>query len=272
MDMVMGSSGSGAGEKSPDAASVAQALSASSFTARTMKPRVTITRARKEKAPMNKQFSLALIVAAFVTAGGAHAAALTEYYNVQPIGGVPQPQVSFALGTDWTLTLSPDALYSQNTGVNAGTSYRTLYGDGNNLLFKFDRQAGDTNAYDVTVTLSGYNQWSGNGSPSMQLLWGTDAFGANDNDVDNHGRVWWSADTANLTQVASNTTEGGFNWSTGSFSITSDNNSAYLMVLGSANSFGYVYSANADFTVVPEPASFVLLGLFSLVLLRRRQQ
>jgi hypothetical protein len=51
MDMVMGSSGSGAGEKSPDATSVAQALSASSFTARTMKPRVTITGPGKRKLP-----------------------------------------------------------------------------------------------------------------------------------------------------------------------------------------------------------------------------
>ena len=83
---------------------------------------------------------------------------LTEYYQNQPVEGVPQPQTSFALGTDWALTLSPDSLYAQNTGFNAGTSYRTLYGDGNNLLFKFNRQPGDTNTYDVTVNLSGYNE------------------------------------------------------------------------------------------------------------------
>jgi hypothetical protein len=190
----------------------------------------------------------------------ANAETLTEYYQNQPVEGVPQPQTSFALGTDWTLTLSPDSLYAQYGGWNAGgSSYRFGYGDGNNLLFKFNRQPGDTNTYDVTVNLSGYNQWSGNEgtSPSMTLLWGTDAFGANDNDTANHGRVWWTADTANLTQVASNTADGGFTWDSGNvttFRIAANQQSAYLMVRGSANSYAYVYSASADFTVVPVPA------------------
>jgi hypothetical protein len=163
---------------------------------------------------------------------------------------------------DWTLDRyqTPDALYAQYAGGNYGNFYRTNPGDGTNLIFKFNRQPGDTNVYDVKVNLSGYNQWSGNGSPSMTLLWGTDAFGFNDNDTANHGRVWWSADTADLTQVASSAADGSFTWNSGNvtnFRIGADQQSAYLVVLGSANSYGYVYSASADFTavMVPEPAS-----------------
>jgi hypothetical protein len=207
----------------------------------------------------NSLAGLAAVAVSLMLGLSANASPLTHYYTYQPVEGVPQPQTSFALGTDWTLNLSqsPDALYSQNTGFNAGTSYRTLYGDGNNLVFKFNRQPGDTNVYDVKVNLSGYNQWSGNGSPSMTLLWGTDAFGFNDNDTANHGRVWWSSDTADLTQVASSTADGGFTWDSGNvatFRIAANQQSAYLVVLGSANSYGYVYSASADFTVVPVPA------------------
>jgi hypothetical protein len=224
---------------------------------------------------------LALVSAGLALTVPTQAATLTEYYTYQPVEGVPQPQTSFALGTDWTLNLSqsPDALYAQNTGFNAGTSYRTLYGDGNNLLFKFNRTVGDNNAYDVTVDLSGYNQWSGaeGTSPSITLHWGTDAFGINDNDAANHGGVWWTADTANLTQVASNTGNGGFTWNSGNvsnFRIGADQQSAYLMVLGSANSYSYVYSASADFTAVavPEPASVAMtMGAAGLFLMRRRR-
>jgi hypothetical protein len=201
----------------------------------------------------NSLASLAAAAVGLMLSLSVNAETLTEYYGVQPVEGVPQPQASFALGTDWTLTLSPDSLYAQNTGFNAGTSYRTLAGDGNNLLFKFNRQPGDTNTYDVTVNLSGFNDGSG----SVKLLWGTDAFGANDNDTANHGRVWWSADTANLTEVASSTVEGGITWDSGNvttFRIAANQQSAYLMVLGSAGSGAYVYSASADFTVVPVPA------------------
>ena len=222
---------------------------------------------------------LALVSAGLALTVPTQAAVLTEYYNVQPVAGVAQPQVSFALGTDWTLTLSPDSLYAQHTGFNAGTSYRTLYGDGNNLLFKFNRTGGDNNAYDVTVGLYGYNQWSGaqGTSPSITLHWGTDAFGINDNDTANHGRIWWTADTANLTQVASNTGNGVFTWNSqnvSSFRIGADQQSAYLMVLGSANSYSYVYGASADFTAVavPEPASVAMtMGAAGLFLLRRRR-
>ena len=182
-------------------------------------------------------------------------ATLTEYYQNQPVEEVPQPQTSFALGTDWALTLSPDSLYAQNTGENVGTSYRTLYGDGNNLLFKFNRQPGDTNAYDVTVNLSGYNQASSDGTPPIiRLLWGTDAFGDADQPNGNHGGIWWQGNSANLTQVASSTAAGSFTWDSGNvstFHIGEDQQSAYLMVLGSASSYAYVYSASADFTAIP---------------------
>lgn len=218
---------------------------------------------------MNKQLRQ-VILAAFIAAGGAQAAPLTMYYANQPIDGVPQPQFSSALGTDLAITPSPtNMLYSQNSGFDRGDYYRSFAGDGSSLMFKFDRQAGDTKAYDVTVSMSCYAEGSNN---SMQLLWGTDAFGANDNDTANHGRVWWTGDSADLTQVASYTgVESGFSWNTGTFRIGADQQSAYLMVLGSANTSAYVYSGTADFTAVPEPASLALLGLGAVALLRRRR-
>lgn len=170
---------------------------------------------------------------------------ITEYYN----NGINSP--TYAMGTNWTLSFSPDVVYSQNAGFNAGTSYRTLYGDGNHLLFKFVRQIGDTNAYSGVINLSGYNQWSGSGSPSMKLLVGGDAYGANDNPTANHGWVWWTADTVNMTELASSTAGGSFAWNDVPFTIPADQTNAYIMVLGSANSYGYVYSADVSFAGLP---------------------
>ena len=217
-----------------------------------------------------------------VLAVSTQAAVLTEYYN----NGAPASNnVTFTLGTDWTLTLSPDSLYAQNTVVNAGTSYRILYGDGNNLLFKFNRAEGDTNAYDVAVNLSGYNQWNGEGSSSLQLLWGDDNFGnysgsgLNDQNIlaQSLNTPYFFGSTTDLTQVAINTGNGGFTWDSGNvtpFRIGADQQSAYMVVLGSANSYGYVYSASADFTAVPEPSTYamVLGGIATLLLIRRRVQ
>jgi hypothetical protein len=47
-----------------------------------------------------------------------------------------------------------------------------------------------------------------------------------------------------------------------------------MVVLGSANSYGYVYSASADFTAVPEPSTYALVvgGIATLLLIRRRVQ
>ena len=211
-----------------------------------------------------------------VLAVSTQAAILTEYYTYQPVEGVPQPNTAFALGTDWTLSLGTDpyALYAQNTGTYNGTSYRTLPGDGNNLIFKFNRVEGDNNAYDVAVNLNGYNERFGDGSLSVQLLWGTDEFGIQDNEFSNRGGVWWQGDTAYLTQVASNTAGDGFTWNSTPFRIGADQQSAYLVFLGSANSRGYVYSASADFTAVPEPSTYALVlgGIATLLLIRRRVQ
>jgi hypothetical protein len=209
-----------------------------------------------------------------ILAVSTQAAMLTEYYQNQPVEGVPQSQVSFTLGTDWTLTLSPDSLYAQNAGENVGAFYRTIPGDGHNLVWKFDRVDGDTNPYDVAVNLSGYNERAGAGLLSVQLLWGTDEFGIQDNPASNRGGVWWQGDTAYLTQVASNTAGDGFTWNSTSFRIGADQQSAYLVFLGSANSRGYVYSASADFTAVPEPSTYamVLGGIATLLLIRRRVQ
>ena len=225
---------------------------------------------------------LALVSAGLALTVPTQAAVLTQYYN----NGAPASNnVAFTMGTDWTLSLSSDSLYAQNTGFNAGTSYRMLYGDGNNLLFKFNRASGDNNAYDVTVNLSGYNQWSGNEgtSPTITLHWGGDNFGSysgsgfNDQNIlaQSLNNAYFLASTTDLTQVASSTADGGFTWNSGNvttFRIGADQQSAYMVVLGSANSYGYVYSASADFTAVPEPSGVAMtMGAAGLFLLRRRR-
>jgi hypothetical protein len=226
---------------------------------------------------------LALVSAGLALTVPTQAAVLTQYYN----NGAPASNnVAFTMGTDWTLSLSSDSLYAQNTGFNAGTSYRTLYGDGNNLLFKFNRASGDNNAYDVTVNLSGYNQWSGNEgtSPTITLHWGDDNFGSYSGSGLNDQNIlaqsiddisYFLASTTDLTQVASSTAHGDFTWNSGNvttFRIAANQQSAYMVVLGSANSSSYVYSASADFTAVPEPSGVAMtMGAAGLFLIRRRR-
>ena len=194
----------------------------------------------------NVTFAAALSILGAISPTTTDAMILTEFYNNQPVLGVPQPQVSFQLGTDWTLSLATDQIYSQYTGfLVSNGSYRVLPGTGNNFMFRFDRQMGDTAAYNVTVNLDGYAQGTSN---DISLLWGGSAFGVNDVNL---GAPTWSADTSNLTQVATYTgAESSFNWSTGSFTIGASDQNAYLVVLTTANTYGYVYAATADFTAL----------------------
>jgi hypothetical protein len=220
--------------------------------------------------------ALLSLVLAFST----QAAQLTENYN----NGAPASNnVAFTLGTDWTLSTSSNDLYAQYGGFLHAGSYRMGYGDGYNLLFKFNRAEGDTNPYDVTVNLTGYNQWNGSGSPSITLLWGDDNFGTYSGSGLNDQNIlaqsisigYFFGSTTDLTQVASSTADGGFTWNSGNvtpFRIGADQQSAYMVVLGSANSYGYVYSASADFTAVPEPSGVAMtMGAAGLFLIRRRR-
>lgn len=186
---------------------------------------------------------------AFINITVGPATLFTEYYN----NGSNSP--AYPMGTNWTLSLSTAMLYCQNAGFLVGNhSYRTLYGAGNNLLFKFVRPAGDTQAYTAVLNLSGYNQWSGSDAPSLNLLVGGDAYGANDNPAANHGWVWWTGDSADLTPLAVNTTtNNSFVWTNIAFNIAASQQSAYVMVLGSANSYGYVYTASVAFAAVAPP-------------------
>jgi hypothetical protein len=195
---------------------------------------------------------------------GARAATITNYYA--------DPFSTHALGSGAIFTVAGEE-YSQNF-ADYDVHYLLYAGNGNNLAFKFDRQAGDTSAYAVTLNVAGSFEKKGGTGNSLVLWMGGDAYGVNDTAAA-QANGYFNGDSGNLTTLASQTTDGAFAWDNVTFNILAAQQSCYILVAYQGPTVGgvsgHVYSLDADFTAIPEPASLALLGMGALALPRRRR-
>lgn len=162
------------------------------------------------------------------------------------------PNAAYAMGANGTV-LPPSGWYSGNIADNGpgNDQFRFYRRSDSNIGFKFIRQGGDTNAYIVTLNLTGYFEKGGAYDNSMVLLVGGDAYGVNDS----QSGTYFNGYSTNLLQVASQSADGPFTWSNVNFVIPASAQKAYVLVGYAGDDVGgmgnHVYSMGVSFAVAP---------------------
>lgn len=209
---------------------------------------------------------------AFISIAGfaaeAHAFTKTIYYG----GG----DSIFTLGTNVTVPGSSAPYYGQNNG-DYFNAYRIRDVNGSNFTFKFARQAGDTNAYDVALNLTA--NLTNAPADALVIADGDNTFSSNDLGPP---ATTFTGNFSNLTTLATISTGGSNTLNNIDFSIPALTQDAYLVIYESTtdsaptNITGYLESLNVSFATVavPEPTGWSLLGIAGIALLlpRRRRE
>jgi hypothetical protein len=162
----------------------------------------------------------------------------------------PAVKTTHTMGANVTVP-PPNGWYSQNLADNGpgNDQFRFYRRSDSNVGFKFTRQEGDTNAYVVTLNVSGYFEKGGDTVNNSLVLWaGSDAFGINDT----QSATYFEGDSASLTTLATQTADGPFTWSNVTFTIPAGTQNSYILVGYAGEKVGgmgnHLYSLNVAFT------------------------